>query len=155
MLNNQLNHIAYKISFWAVFVAIAFCQATNSIAADLSTLFTTPQERQIINANRYKTDKKVQAPVNTAEPEQIRELVKEEVKKSFIISGITVSNEGQHSVWINNQVYQDGEKIEGKSRVRVLVGNDIKVRITAPDGKQYFGTSGETLEINYLEASDS
>lgn len=155
MQNKQLHHIAVKFSFWAVFAAIALFPAASSLAADLSTLFTTPQERQIINANRYKTDKKNPTPINTAEPVQIRELVKEEVKKSFSISGITVSNEGEHSVWINNQVYQDGEKIEGKSRVRVLVGNEIKVRITAPDGKQYFGTSGETLEISYLEASDS
>ena len=123
--------------------------------ADLSTLFTTPQERLIINANRYKSDEVIQAPIKSVEPDQIRELVKEEVSMSFTINGITVSNEGQHSIWINNQIYLDGEQIDGKSRVKVILGNDIKVRITAPDGKHYFGTSGETVEVSYLEASDS
>ncbi len=126
-----------------------------SNATDLSTLFTTPQERLIINANRYKSDEVIQAPVKSKEPEKIRELVKEEVSVSFTINGITISNEGQHSMWINNQIYLDGEKIDGKSRVKVITGNDIKVRITAPDGKHYFATSGETIEISYLQASGS
>ncbi len=136
-------------------VLIVFGLLPTSYAADFSTLFTTPQERLIINANRYKSDEVVRAPIKSAEPEQIRELVKEEVSVSFTINGITVSNEGQHSMWINNQIYLDGEKIDGKSGVKVILGNDIKVRITAPDGKHYFGTSGETIEISYLEASDS
>ncbi len=126
-----------------------------SNAADLSTLFTTPQERLIINANRYKSEEVIQAPVRSVEPEQIRELVKEEVTVSFTINGITISSDGQHSMWINNQMYLDGEQIEGKSRAKVILGNDIKVRITAPDGKYYYATSGETVEVSYLEASDS
>jgi len=124
--------------------------------ADIATLITTPQERQIINANRYKSDE-IKKPkiVEVHAGEEFKELVQEEVKQTFLISGITVSSEGSHSVWINEQVYEDGEKIEGKSKVKVIVGNSVKVRITAPDGKHYYGTSGETIEVTYLEASDS
>lgn len=127
---------------------------TVSNAAELSTLFSTPQERQIINANRYKTETVAQ-PEKKQEPEQVIELIREEVTKTFRISGITVSDEGQHSVWINDEMYLDGETIEGKSRVKVITGREIKVRITAPDGKHYFGTSGESLEVKYLQATDS
>lgn len=127
---------------------------TVSNAAELSTLFSTPQERQIINANRYKTETVAQ-PEKKQEPEQVIELIREEVTKTFRISGIIVSDEGQHSVWINDEMYLDGEKIEGKSRVKVITGREIKVRITAPDGKHYFGTSGESLEVKYLQATDS
>ncbi len=136
-------------------LVISQCLLSPSTAAELSTLFSTPQERQIINANRYKSDKVSPKPEKNEKVEQIKELVKEEVVKTFDISGITVSSEGQHSVWINDQMYLDGEQVEGKSRVNVIVGREIKVRIVAPDGKQYFGTSGESLEVKYLEAVDS
>ncbi len=123
--------------------------------ADLATLLTTPQERQIINANRYKVEKveKVKKPRETTIPEnkEIRELVREEVIKTYFISGISVSNDGVGTVWINNQAYEDGERIDGASRVKVLVGDSVRVRITAPDGKNYYGSSGEIVEMSYLE----
>ena len=84
-----------------------------SLATDLSTLFTTPQERQIINSNRYKDDRARRTPGNSI-------------------------------------VYEDGGQLEDNSRIKVLVGNEIRVRITAPDGKHYYATSGETLEVSYL-----
>lgn len=126
-----------------------------AMAAELATLFSTPQERALINANRYNSGKVNLEPEKAAEPEPVQQIAKKEVIKTFRISGITVANDGQHSVWINDEMYLDGEQLDGRSRVKVIVGKDIKVRITAPDGKQYFGTSGESLEVKYLEATDS
>jgi hypothetical protein len=128
-------------------------QAT--LGADLSTLFTTPQERQIINSNRYKDDQAkpvIKAAVEDEKPIELpqQQLAREEVTQQYRISGITVSQEGAHSVWINSIVYEDGEQLEDSSRIKVLVGDDIRVRITAPDGKHYYATSGETLEVSYL-----
>ncbi len=125
-----------------------------SLAADLSTLFTTPQERELINSNRYKDDQ-ARPSVVAAETEQpvqspIQQMIREEVTQEFRVSGITVSQEGLHSVWINSIVYEDGQQLEDGSRIKVMVGDEIRVRITAPDGKQYFATSGETLEVSYL-----
>lgn len=123
------------------------------LAAELSTLFTTPQERQLINSNRYKDDQaRPTVAVETEQPIQlsVQQLAQEEVTREFRISGITVSREGTHSVWINSIVYDDGEQLEDGSRIKVMVGDEIRVRITAPDGKQYYATSGETLEVSYL-----
>jgi hypothetical protein len=124
------------------------------LAAELSTLFTTPQERQLINSNRYKDDqaRPTVAPVETEQPIQLpsQQLAREEVRREYRISGITVSHEGVHSAWINSIVYEDGEQLEDGSRIKVMVGDEIRVRITAPDGKQYYATSGETLEVSYL-----
>ena len=121
-------------------------------AADISTLFTTPQERQIINSNRYKSDKP--KPVEVEEEVKIelptQQLVQEEVFQEYRISGISISQDGPHSVWINSAVYEDGEELEDSSKVRVMVGDEVRVRITAPDGKHYYATSGQTLEISYL-----
>ena len=121
-------------------------------AASLSTLFTTPQERQIINSNRYKDDKPkavaLEPEVRIELPRQ--DLAQEEVVREYRISGITLSQDGPHSVWINSVVYEDGGTLEDGSRVKVLVGDEIRVRITAPDGRQYYATSGQALEISYL-----
>ncbi len=123
------------------------------MAAGLSTLFTTPQERQIINSNRYKGDKpKLVAvePVEAVIELPTQPLAQEEVMQQYVISGITLSRDGPHSVWINSIMYEDGEQLEDSSRLKVLAGDEVRVRITAPDGKQYYATSGQTLEVSYM-----
>ncbi len=121
-------------------------------AAELTTLFTTPQERQLINSNRYKTEEvKPQQPVeNKPEQSPVQILLQEEVSVEYQISGISLSGDGTHTVWINANAYLDGEQLDDSSRVKVITGDAVKVRITAPDGKHYFGTSGETLAVTYM-----
>ena len=121
-------------------------------AAELSTLFTTPAERQLINSNRYKNDDGITLrPVETeAAPEPVQQLIREQVTREYRVSGITVSSDGPHTVWINSLAYEDGEQLDDTSRIKVLVEDEIKVRITTPDGKQYYATSGELLEVTYL-----
>ena len=119
--------------------------------AELSTLSTTPAERQIINSNRYKSeDAAPPAPVETELALPIQPTVQEEITLQYTVSGITVSSDGPHTVWINSLAYEDGERLEDNSRIKVIVGDEVRVRITAPDGKNYFATSGETLEVTYL-----
>jgi hypothetical protein len=131
---------------------------TNAFGSELSTLFTTPQERQLINTNRYKSDEvrpRVQS--NQEEPTiiNIQQLVQEEVRESITISGITLSNSGPNMVWINSQAYEDGASMDNKMRIKVMPGSRVKVRITAPDGKHFFATSGETIEIVYQAAVEN
>ncbi|HUV22068.1 MAG TPA: hypothetical protein VMZ32_09785 [Gammaproteobacteria bacterium] len=127
------------------------------LAADeLATLFTTPQERQLIDANRYRGDE-VEPPPASDEPEQppISPLTREEVTVEYRISGISLARDGAHTVWINAIAYEDGALLEDGSRVKIFAGDDIRVRITAPDGKQYFATSGETVSVSYLAAVEN
>ena len=125
--------------------------------AEMSTLFTTPAERQIINANRYKGDEI--KPPTPVEAESIalpvQPTIQEEITQQYKVSGITVSSDGPHTVWINSLAYEDGDQLEDKSRIKVIVGDEIRVRITAPDGKNYFATSGETLEVTYLASVEN
>lgn len=123
-------------------------------AADLTTLFTTPEERQIINSNRYKSDEvRVQKPLlvedETGEV-PIRLMIQEEVTREYTISGIAISTDGPHTVWVNSLIYEDGEQLEDTSKIKILTGDEVRVRITAPDGKHYYASSGETLEFTYL-----
>ena len=153
----RFPHHALQFSRFALVAVMIMLAGLQSTLADISTLFTTQQERQIINRNRYKDEPVRQAQPQAEKPqaEAINQLVREEVKKFYSISGISISNDGTHAVWINGQFYEDGELIDGKSRLKVISGSDIKVRITAPDGKHFFATSGETVEVSYLEAVDS
>ena len=125
--------------------------------AELSTLFTTPQERQIINANRYKSEQVVTRPTQAAESEieEIQQLILEKVEMSYSVTGITISDSGPNTAWINNQMYEEGEHLEDSSHFKVITGDDIKVRITTPDGKQYFATSGETIDVTYMVAASN
>ena len=125
-------------------------------SSDLLTLFTTPEERQIINANRYKSDEPqpapVRQPVEETRPElDIQQLMLEEVTREYRVSGITIARDGgAHTVWINSAIYEDGERLDDNSRIRVYGGDEVRVRITAPDGKQYFARSGETVLVSYM-----
>ncbi len=142
------------IPLTAISILLPLCTGAVQVAqaAELSTLFTTPAERQLINSNRYKNDEGVPVTVETeAIQEPLQQLVRKEVTREYKISGITVSSDGPHTVWINSLAYEDGEQLEDKSRIKVLVGDEIKVRITTPDGKKYYATSGEVVEVTFLE----
>jgi len=140
-----------KILLFTLLVLVASHGIAGAAKAEVKTLFTTTQERQIINANRYKKDETVTPQIfEDSITEFIAPVVREEFKISFVISGITVSASGPHFVWINNQLYEDGGRLEDDSLIRVLHDGNIRIRITAPDGKRYFGTSGETVEVTYL-----
>lgn len=144
------NRIAMKTILLLLPLLTGLYQAAP--AAELATLFTTPAERQLINSNRYKSDDgTTRPPVETeAAPEPVQQLIREEVTREYKVSGITVSSDGSHTVWINSLVYEDGEQLEDKSRIKVMVGDEIRVRITAPDGKKYYAISGEMIEVTYL-----
>jgi hypothetical protein len=133
--------------------------ATPAFAAsELQTLFTTPQERQLINANRYKRDEvkpQQQVTVDRADESPVQILVREEVSVDYRVSGISLATDGAHTAWINDIAYEDGARLEDGSRIKIYAGDDIRVRITAPDGKQYFATSGETLTVTYMAAVEN
>ena len=147
---NKLHEDRITNGLLLVAIIVALSGVSRLAHADLETLFTTPQERRIINTNRYKTDEVVKPRVQPNQIETLAPLLREEVNKSFVISGITISNSGPHSVWINNQVYEDGAHLDDNSHIKVLTDSNIRVRITTPDGKSYYGTSGEIIEVTYL-----
>ena len=142
-------------------ITMVLCLATlaveKSIAAEMQTLFTTPAERQLINSNRYRSDDEpVVRKDETPEIEMplLQQLITKEFTREYQVSGVTVSREGNYTVWINSQAYEDGGVMEDNSQVEVINGDQIRVRITTPDGKQHHAVSGETLEVTYVAAVD-
>jgi hypothetical protein len=150
MPNNSLRTSSLTLAALLVSAGGLF-QAAQ--AAELLTLFTTPEERQIINSNRYKKEEIKTRAVEVDEvviEVAVQRLIMEEVSFEYKISGITISSEGPHTVWINALAYEDGEQLEDKSKIKILAGDEIRVRITTPDGKQHYANSGETLVVTYL-----
>lgn len=134
---------------------VLFAQLQPVLAAELATLFTTPQERRLIDRNRYKqviVQPEQEAPEIEGDVIEVDdvEYTLEQVTREYRVSGITLSRDGTPMVWINSKAYEDGAKLDDDSRIQVLGGEELKVRITAPDGKQYLATSGETVEISVL-----
>ena len=118
------------------------------------TLFTTQQERQVINNNRYKSEDK---PVIIAEqPKEeaiiVNNVVKEEVNVSYKISGISINMDGSDTVWINDKAYAHGDQLEDGSTIRINNGRIKSVTITTPDQKAHSGTSGDKLDVTYLRS---
>jgi hypothetical protein len=118
-------------------------------APELNKLFTTPEERNLINANRYRTEQVVTpqiTPTQNVEVEAVQELVKEQVQVEYRISGVSTNPDGPSTAWINGQAYGSGEKMDDGSKINIRATTVI---ITTPDGKKHRGLSGETLDITY------
>ncbi len=125
--------------------------ASQPLRAEIGTLFSTPQERKIIDANRYNSDAVVNVRVTEETDEtEAPQQAQKEVTLTYTVSGITISNSGPHFAWINNEVYEDGQQLADSSQIKVMSGSKVQIRITAPDGKIYYANSGETIDITYL-----
>ena len=140
------------------FVLFGFCilavMPIQYLNAEISTLFTTQPERQIIDSNRYRTQEVVEQKATTVETPKIQQLVQEEVTKTYTVTGIALAADGNHMVWINQQVYDNGEEMDDSSSIQVMTGDSVQVEITAPDGQKYYATSGETVDISYMTTAD-
>ena len=122
----------------------------------LRTLFTTEQERRVINANRNRQESKPAAPVSTPveeiAPEPVSEPVREEVKTQYRVSGVATDLAGSQTVWINGRSYLSGDQMEDGARIAI---QGTRVIITTPDGKRHQGQSGEVLEVTYLRTIEN
>jgi reverse gyrase len=149
MSNNLLRCIT-SVSTVVVLLVPAIMTISSPVNAELGSLFSTPEERKIIDANRYKSAVEVQVIEDDGSEGEMVELIQEEVTVSYQVSGITLSNSGPHFAWINNEVYEDGQLLEDDSQIKVMSGSKIQIKITAPDGKIYYANSGETIDVTYL-----
>ena len=118
----------------------------------LSTLFTTQQEREIIDANRYKNDQQetLEPQVQTAPSVENTEQKAEE-KLSFLLSGFTLTQSGQNVAWINGKPYENGSKLDDGSTLIIRKKKDLNVQIKTPDGKYHTLTTGKTEDIGYYK----
>ena len=140
------------------------CMMAWSAAAELpmeglqlKTLFTTPEERALIDRNRYREEPRVRTPEPAAalapqpEPEQEKPMVR--VEKEYQISGISINADGVDVAWINGEEYENGARIDGAVRLRISA-RDGRLKLIAPDGKIYPGSAGDVLKVSYQKPAE-
>ena len=149
--------MANKTFVYSLFFVLFTLMTKQAIAqqVDLKTLFTTPQERQLINSNRYHVNQPLPTPV-TPEPvmetEKIQELVKELVTKNFTVSGISVDREGSRFAWVNGTMYSNNSALEDGLTLMIKDGKVKSVLIKTAEGEYFSGLTGETIEVSYRKA---
>ena len=119
--------------------------------AELMTLFTTAQERELIDNNRYKTQQ-VETSVVAVEqtPDEGEEEIKEqEFTLTVRLTGVTISQSGQNVAWVNGDAYENGTKLDDGSTVYISTKLSSLVQIKPPDGKYHPVVAGETVDISY------
>jgi len=121
----------------------------------LKTLFTTPEERALIDRNRYRQEPRVRS----AEPQPVVEQPSEPapvpmvtVEKELMISGISISPDGTDVAWINGQMYEDGDRIDGDIRLRISA-RDGRLRLILPGGKTQSAAAGDRVVVSYRKKS--
>ncbi len=121
----------------------------------LKTLFTTPEERALIDRNRYRDEPREQQPEPAVaqpapEPEPVAMIT---VEAEYRISGISINADGEDVAWVNGEQYGNGDRIDEVVRVRIS-SRDGRIRLLAPGGKVYTGSAGDTIVVKYRKKAD-
>lgn len=145
-INNSLKIIVFS----SLFVTVNGHAQTDDV--ELYTLFTTQQERELIDRNRYKLDQPkkeiVEEKVDPALTVEAIPMKKETL--TIMLSGFTLTQTGQNVAWLNGKPYENGSKLEDGSKVYISSRLKSQVQIKTPDGQYHTVTTGESAEINYL-----
>ena len=151
MMHKLINGTS-KICLLILLSAFLNQALAQEVDIEIQTLFTTQQERQLIDANRYRlAPKKATRTKGPVKIVKVKEVIKQEINKDFTITGITIANSGSNTAWLNGQAVLNGEKIDGKYHIHIITGKSNKIQISTPDGQNFYGTSGETVAVKYLE----
>jgi len=120
----------------------------------IQTLFTTPQERALIDNNRYRVMAK-KAPTTVTPSTQPKVQKKVQMETLIInvkLNGITLSENGQYVAWLNGKAYENGGKLDDGSQVFIKNQPQGQVQIKTPDGKYHRLVTGENSELQYQKA---
>ena len=141
------------ITLFCFLILIAGSLHAQTSETEILTLFTTPQERDLINKNRYKKQA-VKAQVVAAEneePEEEKKIEQQEILLSVSLAGVTISQSGQNIAWLNGKAFENGSKLDDGSIVFISSKARTLVQIKTPDGKYHSIATGETIELSYFK----
>jgi hypothetical protein len=121
-------------------------------SSEILTLFTTQQERVLIDNNRYRVKQKesVVSAVQVEKPESEGKVILKQETLSLKVSGITLTQDGKNIAWINGKAQENGSELADGSKV--FISRKVKnlVQIKTPDGKFHNVVTGKTTDVKYL-----
>ncbi len=119
------------------------------------TLFTTQQERRLIDNNRYRQPVIETETVGVDETEQEKKTtVYQQHSISFELAGVTLSEDGNHTAWVNGDRVENGDELVDGFRVFISPKLNSLVQIKAPDGVYHNIQTGKKLDISYLKPEE-
>ncbi len=122
---------------------------------EFMTLFTTQQERRLIDNNRYRNPVTETKTIGVDEvAEQKQQPVYQQHSISFELAGVTLSEEGSHVAWINGDRVKNGDELKDGFSVFISPELNNLVQIKAPDGVYHNIQTGKKLDISYLKPAD-
>ncbi len=125
-------------------------------SSEILTLFTTQEERSLIDSNRYKN----QSSKQTKKPVVVQQEVVAETESEIIyepqllkikVSGVTLAQDGTDLAWVNGKAYENGAKLEDGSKVYISRKIKNAVQIKTPDGKYHNLVTGQSTDIKYMK----
>jgi hypothetical protein len=124
----------------------------------LKTLFTTPEERALIDRNRYRKEPRPRKPEPAVELAQEKKPEPQpaamvSVEKEYRILGVSINTDGSAVAWINGEQFENGDRIDGDIRIRISAGEG-RVRLTVPGGRTYSASAGDVIEVSYRKRAD-
>jgi len=124
---------------------------SQSSNAEIMTLFSTPQERTLIDNNRFRIAPQKQAPstVEAAAPKTQKKVLMQDVMLTIKLDGVTLTQSGDSIAWLNGKAYENAGKLEDGSRIYIKGRLNAQVQIKTPDGKYHSLVTGESSEIKY------
>lgn len=152
---NKISSLAIFVMLYGIFSATCLnAQGTGS--SEILTLFTTQQERLLIDNNRYRevSSRPISSPVIVEQSDQMDDgkTIYNEVTINLLVTGITLSDSGQNIAWVNGQAMEDGSELEDGSKVLIKSKSSTFIQIATPDGKYHRVQAGEEADIKYLVA---
>jgi hypothetical protein len=133
--------------------AFSFSTYAQQSTQGLLTLFTTQQERQLIDNNRYRQPREEQPVVQAVSnsPSQDQQVSYSSQTLSVELNGVTVTDDGKNYAWINGTRVESGDEIEGGAKVFINPKIQNSVRIKTSDGDYHTVLTGEKIEITYMK----
>jgi hypothetical protein len=115
------------------------------------TLFTTQQEREIIDRNRYRNEPEREAEKVAQEPrEELKVIPRQTASLKLMLSGVTITQSGENIAWLNGKAYESGATLTDGTKVIISRKSKNLVQVVTPDGQYHALTTGETKELSYL-----
>ncbi|MDJ0833573.1 MAG: hypothetical protein QNJ69_08645 [Gammaproteobacteria bacterium] len=130
--------------------------AAQEAGQEFMTLFTTQQERRLIDNNRYRppvTEVKT-VEVDEEPAEQKQSMTYHQHSISFELAGVTLAEDGNHVAWVNGDRVENGDEIGDGFRVYISPRLNNLVQIKSPDGVFHNIQTGKRIDIKYMKPAE-
>ena len=151
----MLSHKRHSILATVLMMVCSVPLHADTGGQEFMTLFTTQQERRLIDNNRYRRPVTETETVGIdEEAENQQATIYQQHSASFELAGVTLSEDGNHVAWINGNRVESGDELTGGFKVFISPKLNNLVQIKAPDGVYHNIQTGNRIDIEYMKPAE-